>query len=222
MTTMEQSMAAHKFKDRTRNNYQLGRRSLHMLTGSLYVSAYLSGVELTLMLKIVATVTALWYLIDRTRIKYPFLVGYFGPLGRIFLRDEEHVTESAAVPYQISALLTLILFPQVIACGAILTLALADPLSAFVGIRYGSHRYPHSRKSIEGSLAFCMTSFAIFASLFIHGGLLGAHNGTILLCALVIAVGATLIELAPLPVDDNFSIPLLTALCGYASVAAFQ
>ena len=222
MTTLEHSMASLRLlKDRTRNNYQLGRRILHMTTGTLYVTAYLCGMELTTLLKIVAVISAFWYLVDRLRIKYPFVVATFGPLGRIFFRDEEQSAESAAVPYQISSLLTLILFPKMIACGAILTLALADPFSAFVGIRYGTHRYPGSRKSIEGSLAFGVTSFVIFTALIADTGASAGHGGAGLVAALIIATGATLIELAPLPVDDNFSIPLLTGLVGYVTLAAF-
>jgi dolichol kinase len=57
-------------------------------------------------------------------------------------------------------LLTLISFPKVVALVAIYTLAVADPLSAIIGIKYGKTKIVKG-KSLEGSLAFFTASLII-------------------------------------------------------------
>ena len=76
--------------------------------------------------------------------------------------------------------------------------SLGDALAALVGERFGVHRL--MGKSVEGSGAFLGGSLAI-------GGLLIATGlDTTLSVMLVGAVAAMLIELLPLPLDDNLKV----------------
>src|SRR5439155_1144948 len=74
-------------------------------------------------------------------------------VNRLFVRAEEQVRESAMIPYAIAVLLTILTVPKLAALVAICTLAVADPLAAVVGIRYGRRRIARNR-TLEGSLAF--------------------------------------------------------------------
>ena len=73
---------------------------------------------------------------EQIRINYP-KIAYLHLLNKYFLRAEEHLKESAAIPYLMGLLLTIISFPKSISLIAIYTLAISDPLSAIVGIKFG-------------------------------------------------------------------------------------
>lgn len=55
-------------------------------------------------------------------------------INSLLFRAEEQFKESAMTPYAIAILLTLLTFPKTLALIGIYTLAIADPLSAVVGI----------------------------------------------------------------------------------------
>jgi hypothetical protein len=87
---------------------------------------------------IFGTIACIAYIIDRTRIAYPEKVARFAPwANRLLLRAEEQVREAAMIPYAIAVLLTILTVPKPAALIAIYTLAIADPLAAIVGIRWG-------------------------------------------------------------------------------------
>jgi dolichol kinase len=202
----------------SRNSVQLARRLVHMTTGSIYVLLYLTLLDTTWMIRLVATVSLLWYVLDRCRISYPTLSGKIPLIGRLFFREEEKKSESAAVAYQFAALITIILFPKHIACASLLTLAWADPMSALFGIRFGRHKFKRFKgKSYEGSLAYAGTCLLIWILSF--ATLSTAPIGEVVVFAIFVSFVSTVGELLPLPVDDNFSIPILTA--ALASSAAF-
>lgn len=116
-------------------------------------------------------------------------------------------------PYVISILLTILTFPKTIALIAILTLAIADPASAVVGIRFGRHRVVPD-KSLEGSAAFFAATFAIAL------GLLRTAPGVDVWQAAgaagLVALAAAAFEMLPLRLDDNLTIPLLVGFAAWA------
>lgn len=89
---------------------------------------------------------------------------------------------------------------------AILTLTLADPAAALVGLRYGHHHYRvgSADKTLEGSAAFCIVAFGCAAV-----SLVGAGGGLpCLAAAAAFAFALTLVEaLAPRGLD-NLLIPV--------------
>ena len=85
---------------------------------------------------ILGIATTVFYVLEQLRINYPNAI-YLKQLNQYFLRAEEQLKESAAIPYLMALLLTIISFPKSIALVAIFTLATADPLSAVIGIRFG-------------------------------------------------------------------------------------
>ena len=94
-----------------------------------------------------------------------------------------------------AALLSLSL-PPALAATAIAHLVFGDAAAALVGQRWGRHRL--GRKSLEGSLA------CLIACVLVGWILLPERPVAFLASALV----ATVIEVLPLPVDDNWSVPL--------------
>lgn len=129
-------------------------------------------------------------------------------LGRLFerafgamLRSRESRQLTGATTLAAGFALTVLLTPPQIAAVGILVAGLADAAAALVGRRYGRHRIRNG-KSVEGGAASFVTSLL----------LLGLAPGTNLLGALIIAPVLTLLEIAPLPVDDNVVLPIAAAL----------
>lgn len=106
----------------------------------------------------------------------------------------------APITLSSGVILSLMLFPKLIACVVILTVACADSMATIVGMLYGKCKVPYNRKkSVEGSVAFFITAFlcALFC--------------VPLKIALIAALVSCIIETLPIKFD-NISIPLGTGL----------
>jgi phytol kinase len=95
---------------------------------------------------------------------------------------------------------------------SVLVLALADPAAALVGRRFGRVRYRLAgvTRSLEGSLGFAATAFAVTVLALTASGRLGAAAA--LLCASAVAVIVASLEAASPPGLDNLAVPVGTLL----------
>jgi dolichol kinase len=204
----------------TRKDLQLGRRLIHVANGVAIATAYGLLFEHRQVVYIFGTIACVVYILDRVRIHYPELVRKAPWIHDVFFRTEEQVRESAMVPYAISILLTLITFPKPAAMIAIYTLAIADPLSAMVGITWG-RRHVVPDKTVEGSAAFFVAAFACSAVV-LHATS-DAPMTRIAGAAFGISLVAAAFEMLPLRIDDNLTIPLFVGfvtwiVCGLVGV----
>lgn len=197
----------------TRKSLQLGRRLFHLANGVAIATAYALLFTHTQVVRVFGTIACLAYVADRVRIHYPELMDRVPWVNAAFFRAEERVRESAMIPYAISILLTILTFPKTIALIAIYTLAVADPASAIVGIRFGRHRVVEGR-SVEGSLAFFAVTLAV--SWIALGGEPSATARMRAGASFSIALAAALGEMLPLRIDDNLTIPLLVGFAAWA------
>lgn len=196
----------------TRKNLQLARRFFHMGAGFVIATLYWFTFSHQGAIHTLGLVACLLYVTEQIRIAYPEMANKFLPMTKFIMRAEEQLKESAMVPYVFAVLLTIITFPKPIALIAIYTLAIADPLSAIVGIRFGKRRIvPH--KSIEGSLAFFSATFLVSVVIFsLTVGEFGILSfGLSFFLALVVSA----FEMIPLKIDDNLTIPLFTAIVSW-------
>lgn len=191
----------------TRKDLQISRRLFHMSNGFIIATAYAITFSHQQIVYFCGTMACVMYLLDQVRIAYPERIKRFEKLSKYLLRAEEQLKESAAVPYIMANLLTIITFPKLIAISSIYTLAFADPMSAIIGIRFGKNRIV-KEKSVEGSLAFFLTSFLFIALVFNVAGL---GSWQVWLMAFSVAFLTTCFEMIPLKLDDNLTIPLFTA-----------
>jgi dolichol kinase len=116
--------------------------------------------------------------------------------GRV-LREEEKPTLMGSTYFLFSTILTILLFPKSIAIASLLILIVADTAAALVGRGIG--RISIFGKTLEGSLAFFFSSLLI---VWIYPNLNRFSGG-------LAALGATVIEILPIKVNDNLTIPLV-------------
>jgi len=116
--------------------------------------------------------------------------------GRV-LREEEKSTLMGSTYFLFSTLLTILFFPKPVAIASLLILILSDTAAAWVGKGIGKTKV--FEKTLEGSLAFFFCSLLI-VWIYPH---LNRFSGSLA------ALGTAVVEVLPIPVNDNLSIPLV-------------
>lgn len=114
--------------------------------------------------------------------------------------------------FLVASLLSILLFEKGIAISVLLFSVFGDAASTIVGVKYGKTKL-FGEKSLEGSLAFFIICF--FVGLFLifsRRMFLGLTGPTKLLLILVGSFAASFIELLPIPLDDNLTIPLFSGV----------
>ena len=136
--------------------------------------------------------------------------------GRVAHPHEAHEVNSSTWYATALALLTLTLEPTVMVIG-VLVLAFGDPAAAVVGRRFGRVQLVNGR-TVEGSLTFAVVGALVtFAALSLAGGnLLPSFDlGIRVTMAVTAGLLGAVAELVSRRVDDNFSIPLTSALAAW-------
>lgn len=124
---------------------------------------------------------------------------------RYILKEEERKSLLTTTWFLVSILLTVTLFRKDIAIMAILFLIFGDSVSALFGLKYG-HTKIIGNRSLEGSLAFFVTCLIITIIMnFTKVGLFWP-------VAISGALAATIAEILPLLIDDNFTIALFSGI----------
>ena len=108
--------------------------------------------------------------------------------------------------FLIANLFCIIFFSKSVAIASLLFMIFGDAMSTVIGKKYGRIRFFHQR-SIIGSVSFFVTCLII--------GLILMVLPRIELSFLIILIGsltATIIELLPLPLDDNLTVAPVTCI----------
>lgn len=133
----------------------------------------------------------------------------FGPVAHPY---EQHTINSGT--WYVSALFVLSLMQApLIAAVSVAILAVADPAAALIGRKYGSVPLVNGR-SLQGTLAFMAVGGLVAAAviLTLHAEL---SFSRMLLVASVASVAGGIAELFSSRIDDNLSIPLVSAGAAY-------
>ena len=187
------------------------RNVFHISTGlfTLFLIQYLLLSTASMMIT-AASVAAFCWLMEALRVRYDGVTRFFMLfLGKIAHPHEHHRVNSST--WFVTALLVLALLASPTAASlGVIVLAVADPLAAMVGRRFGRTFLRYGR-TVEGSLAFVVVgTLAGLAVLLIYYPELGW--GTALLAAVAASTFGALTELYSSKLDDNFTIPLGAAL----------
>jgi len=175
---------------------EIKRKIVHLGTLIIPVGYALTSEE-TVILFLVPFFVALLS-VDLLRLLHPGVASLFQKFffGRV-LREEEKPTFMGATYFIFSTILTILLFPKPIAIASIFILILADTAAALIGKWIG--RVGIFGKTLEGSMAFLLTALLIVWIL----PNLNRFSGNLA------ALGATVVEILPIRVNDNLTIPLV-------------
>ncbi|MBN1503954.1 MAG: phosphatidate cytidylyltransferase [Candidatus Eisenbacteria bacterium] len=170
------------------------RKAIHFSSSWVPVAYYLLPEYLGKSALLVAA--GIFLTLDMLRIHEPRLKTVFYRFFGDIVREHEKTMLLGSTSLVIAALLTVYCFQKNIAAAALLYLTIGDSMAALIGKTYG--RTYVFGKTLEGSLA-CFVSCVLI-------GLLvpDLPPDIVVVGALV----ATTFELLPIPIDDNFRIPL--------------
>jgi dolichol kinase len=121
----------------------------------------------------------------------------------MMLKKEEQFRPTGTTSLLLASLVVFSLFEKHIAITALLFVAVGDLAASIIGQKYGKHRF--LKKTLEGSLA-CLVACLLVGM--VTAGLSDTVNLTM---AVYGAFCATIIEMLPIPADDNFTMPLFSA-----------
>lgn len=117
------------------------------------------------------------------------------------IREKEHHSFTGSTWILLGSTLCVAVFPKAIAQAAVTFIVIGDIAAALIGRKWGRHRI-FGGKSLEGTVAFAVST--IIAGFCIPG-----------LTPQMIIPGAVLgavVEVAPIPLDDNFTVPIAVGL----------
>jgi dolichol kinase len=188
------------------------RKFYHAVMGLFCFCLYAFVLTREQSLLVLGTVGGAFVALDLIRLRFPqvnaLALKFFGKI----MRREELKSVSGNSFYIIGLFLVVLVFPPPVVLLSVLYLALGDPTAAMVGSLYGRHKLI-GKKSWEGALAnLAVSSLATFI---VALTLFALPLSQAIVLALVGGLISVLAELCPCPVDDNFSIPVLSASALY-------
>lgn len=192
-----------------RSTPHLGRKFYHFAMGVFCVSLYAFFLTRHEALIVLGTVGGLFLVLDFVRLRNPALnaltLRYFGKI----MRREELKSISGNSFYILGLWVLVFFFPKPVVLLSALYLAIGDPIAAVVGTHWGKTKLT-SRKTFEGALANFMATSLV--SYFFGIGFLQLEPVQAMALGLLGGSISTLVELLPIPLDDNFTIPVGAAL----------
>ncbi|MBO1223254.1 MAG: HAD-IB family phosphatase [Candidatus Scalindua sediminis] len=171
------------------------RKGIHF--GAVLVP-FFAGVNFTLTLDLMIIITVLFMFSELLRLN-GISLPIMNLITRLCIRTgEQRRFTLAPVTLSLGIILSLLLFPKLIACVVIIIVALSDSIATVTGRFYGRIRIPYNHgKTVEGSMAFFVSAF-MCSIFFVPLGI-----------ALIVSFVSCIIESLPFKID-NISVPLGT------------
>ena len=173
------------------------RKSIHLFNlaipfGYLYVFP-----EKWVFVKLLSIVMVLFIIFDILRHKVAWVKSLFTLFINSMLRSHEQEGKlTGATWVMIGAVISIILFSKPVAIIALIFMSLGDTAAGLIGQRYGKHKiWNKSWEGFFGGLFVCIIIGMNYSLLPMTISLSGA-------------VAAMVMEILPIPLDDNFKIPL--------------
>lgn len=173
------------------------RKLIHLFNlaipfGYLYVFP-----EKWVFVKLLSILMVLFIIFDILRHKVTWVKSLFSLFIDSMLRSHEQEGKlTGATWVMIGAVISIILFSKPVAIIALIFMSIGDTAAGLIGQRYGKHKiWNKSWEGFFGGLFVCIIIGMNYSLLPITISLSGA-------------VAAMVMEIVPIPLDDNFKIPL--------------
>lgn len=181
---------------------ELIRKLIH-IAASIIPIAYYLWVEWELIIIFTVCLSIGFLAADILRMYFSIVRKYFRRIFSALLRENEANNQLTGATYLFMGIsVALIVFEKKTAVCSALMVTLADPVAAMVGKWIGTT--PILGKTVQGSLAFFITAVIITGFLF------GLHWQIFIIAALI-----TIIELLPMKINDNLTIPVAAGVSLY-------
>ncbi len=175
---------------------ELLRKSTHI--AGLIIPIIYIFINKDVMLSIVAVFAGIALVVELLKWIYrPFRALFFRFLKPLLRSHERKGAITGATYFIFSVLLCIYIFEKNVAIVCIFFMILGDTAAALVGTRWGRIKLI-GKKSLEGSAACFLTCVVI--ALFWLNPIIGLTGAFV----------ATVVELLPLKIDDNFTVPLIS------------
>ena len=208
MTT--ETMTRSDFKQRS--DIHLARKLWHFCGVLLMLFLYLN-VSRETALNMVTILAVLFISNDLLRHNIPALNNVLIRLFKPVMREHERHSMAGTSYLTLGAFVLIVVFPKPIVILSLLFLAVADPVASYVGIRYGKDRL-FANKSLQGSLAAFVCCAVISTGFYYFNNLMTER---LIIVSLLSGLVGAIAEAVPIArVDDNFTIPVLSASLLYA------
>ncbi len=189
---------------------ELRRKSIHLASIGIPIAYYFVPRFHATRILLVAFLVLLF--IDLLRLQTPRVRWFFARFLGDILRGHESRDLLASTYLVLAALLTLYIVPQKqVAIAALSFMVVGDTAAALVGRRWGRTRF--FGKSLEGSGA-AFIACVIAGAIILYLPPPAEHALPALTWPIVLAGAffATVFEALPIPLDDNFSVPLAAGI----------
>ncbi len=187
---------------------ELFRKGIHLCSLSIPIIYYFITRELALTILIPLVIFSI--IIDLYRYQNPNFGKLFYKFFGFLLRDHEkdHVKKNlnGATYVLIAAVITILIFPKVIAVSAFAILIISDISAALIGRRFGKIKF--LSKSLEGTSAFFISACIV---ILLAPKVTGSFE-EYLIGFIAAGVGAVAENISYGYADDNLTVPLSTGL----------
>jgi dolichol kinase len=195
-----------------RSSSHVRRKLYHMAMGLFCFALYAFVLSRGQALAVLGVVGGILVGVDIFRFRYPALnVATLRVFGSV-MRREELKSITANSFFILGLFIIVLFFSKPIVLLSAIYLAIGDPLAALVGTRYGRHYFPIkslAKKSFEGSGAnFAACSLATWC---VATFIFNVPPAAAIPFALIGGAVSAVSELIPFPINDNFTIPVLSA-----------
>ncbi|MCX8158151.1 MAG: hypothetical protein N3D73_00620 [Candidatus Diapherotrites archaeon] len=174
------------------NKKELKRQIAHIGLGIIIISLFLLiGKKTAIITFLIAAFGMIILILTQNEKNIPIISEVLEQLGR----KNETIRGIGAVTFFLGLTLAIALFSYKVSLGCLIILVFGDAASTIIGTNYGKIKIT-KEKTLEGSLAFLVSSFILLLPLF---GFIKSF---------FVSLFATLVELIPL--DDNIVLPIMT------------
>ena len=177
---------------------EIQRKAIHLLSALIPLVYYFTG-NWQIVKGILFVLAAGFLTVDVLRLKFALVRKIFLNIFKALLKEKEKSNQlTGATLLFIGMAVTGYLFGPKQAVPAMLFASLADPVAAIIGRLYGKERFWD--KTLEGAAGFYFTASAII--------LLATNYSW---WGLIVALLTAIVELLPIGIDDNLTIPVFAA-----------
>ncbi|MBC8346036.1 MAG: hypothetical protein ISR89_07070 [Candidatus Marinimicrobia bacterium] len=173
------------------------RKLIHLLNLAIPFSYLYVFPEKWVFVALLSVLTVLAILMDVLRHKVSWIKSFFNQYFGFMLRShEEEGKLTGATWVMIGAVISIMIFSKPVAIIALIFMSLGDTAAGLIGQRFGKHKiWDKSWEGFFGGLIVCVIIALNYSSLPLTVSLGGAF-------------AAMVMEIVPIPLDDNFKIPL--------------